>query len=198
MQRGHKSEKYTWTPAIRLIVLVHKYFYYYPILGSPYIMSYGPRALGRSLIGTVKMNKLSMRFASQSSVENAQEFASGKPFKKIPGPSFLRTMKDYISVKIRIPNESIIFIKNPEEIQKLLNKDGKYPIEPAFDVFNNYRNIMKKQLYRETAGLLGHHGEKWWEIRSKVQQDMMRPKSAMFYIKVLEDIREVAMILWIT
>lgn len=171
---------------------------------------FGQRALGRSLIGTVKMNKVSLRLASASSVEYNQEFSSAKPFRQIPGPSFFRFLKDNISdptlakranivwkdfaeefgdiVKISMPQESVVFIKNPEEIQKLMHKEGKHPIEPGFDVFVTYRNVMKKELYTETAGLIGHHGEKWWEFRSKVQQDMMRPKSAMFYIKVLEDI----------
>ena len=38
------------------------------------------------------------------------------------------------------------------------------------------------------AGLLGSQGEPWHETRTRVQQDMMRPQSAMFYIDPLQDI----------
>jgi len=40
----------------------------------------------------------------------------------------------------------------------------------------------------KTAGLFGAHGEKWYEVRRLVQQDMMRLKSAMFYINSIEEI----------
>ena len=42
-------------------------------------------------------------------------------------------------------------------------------------------------------GLLGltvEEGERWHEMRSLVQQDMMRPKSAFFYLSQLQDIAD--------
>ena len=38
------------------------------------------------------------------------------------------------------------------------------------------------------AGLLGEHGPKWYAMRSQVQKDMMRPKSAHFYIGSMDEI----------
>ena len=35
---------------------------------------------------------------------------------------------------------------------------------------------------------MGSHGLAWYEVRSLVQQDMMRPQSAMFYIPGIEQI----------
>ena len=69
---------------------------------------------------------------------------------------------------------------DPESVQLLLAKDGKYPIEMVFDFWVYYRNNIRKDLFPETGGLLGNHGEEWWRVRSLVQQDMLRPKSAMF------------------
>ena len=73
-------------------------------------------------------------------------------------------------------------------MQTVLNHDGKNPIEPGFDHFVYYRNKFRKELYSESTGLLGNHGDKWHEIRTKVQQDMLRPKSAMFYINDIQEI----------
>ena len=38
-----------------------------------------------------------------------------------------------------------------------------------------------------TAGLISN-SEEWYEVRSMVQQDIMRPKSALYYISDMEDI----------
>ena len=45
-------------------------------------------------------------------------------------------------------------------------------------------------MFTETTGLVASHGEPWYEVRSKVQQDMMRPKSAMYYINDIEEISQ--------
>ena len=42
--------------------------------------------------------------------------------------------------------------------------------------------------YRVSKGLVGSHGEAWHEVRSSVQQDMMRPQSAMFYTQSIDKI----------
>ena len=43
-------------------------------------------------------------------------------------------------------------------------------------------------MYRESKGLIGSHGPDWYEVRSLVQQDMLRPESAMFYIASIDQI----------
>ena len=58
---------------------------------------------------------------------------------------------------------------DPESVQLLLAKDGKYPIEMVFDFWVYYRNNIRKDLFPETGGLLGNHGEEWWRLRSLVQ-----------------------------
>ena len=61
-----------------------------------------------------------------------------------------------------------IFIKEPEAMKELMSYDGKYPIEPGFDHLVHYRQKIRRDIYHETAGLLGSHGEDWYEVRSKV------------------------------
>ena len=73
-------------------------------------------------------------------------------------------------VKLCLPGKmDTIFVQNPETMQKVFNHDGKYPIEPGFDHFGYYRNKTRKDLYSETAGLLGSHGEDWYKVREKVK-----------------------------
>merc|ERR1712110_914656 len=81
-----------------------------------------------------------------------------------------------------------VFVKNPKTIKTVLSLDGKNPIEPGFDHIVHYRQKLRKDIFHQTAGLLGSHGEPWYDVRSKVQQDMLRPKSAMSYITHIENI----------
>jgi len=90
-----------------------------------------------------------------------------------------------------------IFIRNPEDIRTLMYNDGKNPIEPGFDFFVKYRQELRKDLY-PNPGLVGSHGEKWYEVRSSVQQDMMRPKSALYYIDEITDITNEALNLMVS
>jgi len=141
------------------------------------------------------------------------EYSLAKPFEHIPGPSFYSIMwrftktpelkqkvhvlfKEYFDTyghifMFHIPGLGPRpFIQHPEDAKTMLAHDGKYPIEAGFDFWVYYRNKLKKDLFPETGGLVGSHGEEWYKVRSIVQQDMLRPKSAMFYIESIEQISQ--------
>ena len=59
-------------------------------------------------------------------------------------------------------------MKNPETMKTVLSLDGKNPIEPGFDHIVYYRQKLRKDIFHQTAGLIGSHGEPWYEVRSKV------------------------------
>ena len=46
----------------------------------------------------------------------------------------------------------------------------------------------RKDIFNETTGVLMEDGERWQDIRSKVQQDLMRPKSAHFYLDEIQEV----------
>ena len=67
-----------------------------------------------------------------------------------------------------------IFVKNPETMKTVMSLDGKNPIEPGFDHLVHYRQKMRQDIFHQTAGLIGSHGEPWYEVRSKVGLETMR------------------------
>ncbi len=75
-----------------------------------------------------------------------------------------------------------VFVCDPVDVKTLLAGDGKMPVEPGFDFFVHYRTRLRKDLYPGSSGLLGAHGQAWYDVRTAVQQDMLRPKSALFYL----------------
>ena len=63
-----------------------------------------------------------------------------------------------------------VFVKEPETIKTVLSLDGKNPIEPGFDHIVHYRQKLRRDIFHQTAGLIGSHGEPWYEVRSKVNR----------------------------
>jgi len=93
---------------------------------------------------------------------------------------------DIFKLKV-LGSPDTIFIRDPVDIQTLMHNESKQPIEPDFHFFVSYRQQFRKEMY-PNPGLIGAHGETWYQVRSAVQQDMMRPSSALFYIDEISDI----------
>jgi len=81
----------------------------------------------------------------------------------------------------------MVAIFRPEDIktlyakEALYTKEGRTPIVPAFINMEIARTTTMKDRYT-TSGLLTNNQD-WYETRHMVQQDMMRPKSALYYIQ---------------
>ena len=74
--------------------------------------------------------------------------------------------------RFRVPGQyDTVCIKSPDEMAELLSKDGKWPINSNFDFVEYYRRNMRRNLFPETGGLVGSHGEDWWFMRSNVSLD---------------------------
>jgi len=163
------------------------------------------------LIGLRGLSKRSLTTVANPTETYTSDYSAAKPFNEIPKLSTLKTLWDFTvdskkklqidkvleeyfdekgpMIRMSIPGaQDRVFIRDPEHMRQVMQKDGKNPIEPGFDHFVYYRKKIRKDLFSDTAGLLGNHGEEWYDVRSKVQQSMLRPKSAMFYIDDIEQI----------
>ena len=85
-------------------------------------------------------------------------------------------------VRLSLPgmgNGNMVMLFKPSDIQTMYSLDGRIPILPGFDVFEYARKVTMPDRF-PTAGLISNK-EDWYQVRSLVQQDMMRPKSATYY-----------------
>lgn len=83
--------------------------------------------------------------------------------------------------------DTFLNIHNPEDVKTLLANDGTKPIIPGFDNFTRIRKDHQSEFFGKTRGLISQ-GDEWYKFRQAVQQDMMRPKSALYYIDEIEEI----------
>merc|ERR1712013_638812 len=153
-----------------------------------------------------------MRYQSTVSVaqDNAtQMHDTAKPFSEMPSPPawpvighlplvmgkknnmdkmFERLRESHGDIfKVYVPGQgNMVVIFRPEDIKTLYSNDGHIPNIPGFDMLEFVRKTSLKSRY-ETTGLI-NNSEDWYDVRSKVQQDMMRPKSALYYIDEMEAI----------
>ena len=89
--------------------------------------------------------------------------------------------------RLSIPGEpGFVALFQPEDVKTLYSHDGRIPNLPGFDPFEHIRKNAMKDRYVIT-GLI-NNSEDWYTVRHQVQQDMMRPKSALYYIEEMEDI----------
>ena len=166
----------------------------------------------RQPFGKLRTISRSVTTAQVERYEVDEDYLSSKPYSAIPQIATLKILWSVMSpvqktildqvikshhdtagsiFKVCIPGQTDrVFINQPELLRTLMSKDGKMPVESGFDPLVYYRNVIRKDLFTDTAGLVGSHGEPWYQFRSKVQQDMMRPKSAMFYINDIEEISQ--------
>jgi hypothetical protein len=63
-----------------------------------------------------------------------------------------------------------------------MRHEGKWPCRGgSFDAIKAWRQS-RPDMFPDLLSLVAEDGERWQTMRSLVQQDMMRPMAAMFYI----------------
>ena len=110
-------------------------------------------------ISFLSCRKLSSTSATRNETV-AANYDQARPYKEIPQVPFLSMIKDpsahlkfgetmdglFTSLgpifRIWIPGKGDrVFIKDPKDIQTVLKRDGKYPIQPGFDIWIHYRYV---------------------------------------------------------
>eukprot|EP00092_Neocalanus_flemingeri_P104678 GFUD01134110.1.p1 GENE.GFUD01134110.1~~GFUD01134110.1.p1 ORF type:complete len:474 (-),score=122.38 GFUD01134110.1:111-1532(-) len=101
---------------------------------------------------------------------------------------FERLRKEHGDIyRVYVPGQgTMVILFRPEDIKTLYSNDGKIPKIPGFEMFEFIRKSSMKERYT-TTGLI-NNSQDWYEVRHKVQQDMMRPKSALYYLSEMEEI----------
>ena len=87
-------------------------------------------------------------------------------------------------VRIKLPGKNMLFLFNPEDQKVMHRNEPRIPYIPEADVFSYIKGDKLKDVI-SGPGLFTNE-ETWYEIRQAVQQDMLRPASANYYIPHIE------------
>lgn len=106
-------------------------------------------------------------------------------------PAYFSGLRDKYGDIFRISmpgmgNGNMVMIFTPKDSRVMYKNDGRIPILPGFSAFEYSRKVTMSKKF-PTAGLFTNC-EEWWTVRKLVQQDMMRPKSAVFYAEQMDKI----------
>lgn len=148
-----------------------------------------------------------------SNVKQDPEWNAALPYKNIPGPSKValmrgfapggkyhdlpivdmhRAMRTGFGDIVRIPGllgraDTLITFR-PEIFEKVFRTESLYPRRRGLESFIYYRKNVRPEVFGDTGGLLSEHGEKWLDVRSKVNPVMLQPKVVRMYIDKVDQV----------
>ncbi|CAG0914444.1 unnamed protein product [Notodromas monacha] len=154
----------------------------------------------------------SLNYSSSATVAEVKT----KRFNEIPGPvclPFIGTMWEMLPIignrpdlsrrhvnlmegiekygpvfKVRIPfMGDMVILSEPEDFETMRWYEEKYPSRKILGPLEHYRTKISKHNFPH-AGVLIVNGEDWYRMRAKYQQRMMKPKSALKYLDVMQSV----------
>ena len=165
----------------------------------------------RSLLHNTRL--LTRWQSSQASVEPTEKSpGSLLPFNKIPSPpawpllghlpllakeenrtGLVKFWKEIYQqygdiVRFKLPGKNLLFLFNPEYFKVMHRNEPRIPHIEEFELFSYIREQKLKYLY-PSSGLITN-AETWYRERHAVQQDMLRPSSALYYIPDIEAVAQ--------
>ncbi|XP_048517357.1 probable cytochrome P450 49a1 isoform X2 [Dendroctonus ponderosae] len=84
----------------------------------------------------------------------------------------------------------MLFLFDPDEIEKVFRKEDALPLRPSMPSLNYYKHNLRKEFFGDLGGVISVHGQNWQKFRSKVNQIMLQPRSAKMYAQVILETAE--------
>ncbi|XP_031772563.1 probable cytochrome P450 49a1 [Apis florea] len=94
---------------------------------------------------------------------------------------------DIVKIEGLLGRPDMVFIYDANEIERIFRQEERMPYRPSMPSLNYYKHVLRKEFFKENAGVIAVHGESWYNFRSKVQQVMLQPRTARMYINSMEE-----------
>ncbi|XP_046834494.1 probable cytochrome P450 301a1, mitochondrial [Vespa crabro] len=94
---------------------------------------------------------------------------------------------DIVKIENLLGRPDMVFVYDANEIERIFRQEDKMPHRPSMPSLNYYKHVLRKQFFKDNAGVIAVHGESWYNFRSKVQQVMLQPRTAKMYVGSIEE-----------
>lgn len=81
---------------------------------------------------------------------------------------------------------NIVIIFKPDDAETTFRNEGAFPSRGELESLKAYRSS-RKQWYSST-GVMVLQGKEWWDLRSKVQKHLLKPKAIQEYLNPMQDV----------
>lgn len=95
---------------------------------------------------------------------------------------------DIVRVQGMFGREDLVFTFRPEIYEKMFRNEGIYPQRRGLDTFTYYRQVLRPDIFHGRGGLLTEHGEKWYDVRTKVNPVMLKPNVVRMYVTKVDKV----------
>ncbi|GLH07259.1 probable cytochrome P450 301a1, mitochondrial, partial [Gryllus bimaculatus] len=75
-------------------------------------------------------------------------------------------------------------------LKNVLRNDGRFPYRDGPGSMHYYRTVLRKDRFKGVAGTMTTQGEEWQKFRTKVNQPLMHPRSALRYLGNINDVAD--------
>ncbi|KFM68725.1 putative cytochrome P450 49a1, partial [Stegodyphus mimosarum] len=83
-------------------------------------------------------------------------------------------------VREKIGSFNVVHTFIPEVMEIFCKHEGQYPSRGELSAIKAYREYRKE--WYKTGGVMVLQGKEWWDLRSKTQKHMMKPKTIQSYL----------------
>nr|CAD7455655.1 unnamed protein product [Timema tahoe] len=89
-----------------------------------------------------------------------------------------------------IGHPDLLFVFDGDEIERVFRKEDVLPHRPSMPSLHYYKQVLRRDFFGDTPGVIGVHGAQWNEFRSQVQQVMLQAGAATRYIAPLDQVAQ--------
>lgn len=82
----------------------------------------------------------------------------------------------------------VIVLHDPKDFETIYRTAGQLPLRRGFDSLTYYREQYRKDKFPMSIGLLNEQGQKWWDLRHKVNDVMMKPQITKRYTIAVDEV----------
>ncbi|XP_055691191.1 uncharacterized protein LOC129794464 [Lutzomyia longipalpis] len=163
------------------------------------------------LFSSVQISKANILQFDDEGIEKS--WRGAKDYESIPGPTAFNLMRSFLpggqfhsmqfteihQVLTRkygpiyklcgsFGRNDIVVVTDPKDFEVVFRTEGSFPVRRGLDTLAYYRRYIRKDTFPTSIGLVNEQGQRWWNLRHKVNDVMMKPQITKGYTTAVDEV----------